>query len=428
MALGDRVKLVTRSKEEFEGILMPCSPDLFVLKLKSGYNMNFDKKNVSSLKILSKVQKKKKTLKKISSSASKRITLLHTGGTIASSLDYQSGAVSSLFHPEDLLSLFPELNSLAKIDSRLVCNMFSEDLRFDHYNLLVKEIEKEVKKGVNGVIVSTGTDTLHYTSAALAFALENLAIPVFVVGAQRSSDRGSSDAALNLLSAAYYIVESCFTGVAVCMHWHSDDALCAVLPACKVRKLHSSRRDAFRPVNAEVLAFVDYHHKKIEQIAPLPSLSGSFKVHLFNPKLKIGLLKTHTHMFPEEFSSYASFDGLVLEGSGLGLMPLHVTDRATTVHKKIAESLKSLIKKEVVVVMSSQCLFGRVHLDVYSKGRDIQSLGVIGHLNDMTPETSFIKLAWLLSNYKKKEEVKRLFMENLRGELSERSLFDGEFV
>ena len=427
MDFGDTVCVVLKDGRSFEGMLMPSSEKSVVsLKLTSGYNVGFKESEVKSKKVLKKSKVVKKKVKKESSSKKEAITILHTGGTIASSVDYRTGSVEALFSPDELVKMFPELKKIGSINSRLVRNMWSHDLRFSHVNLLAKEVEKEVKSGVKGVIVTSGTDTLHYLSAALAFALEHVPIPVLVVGAQRSSDRGSSDAEDNFLNAAYFISESRFVGVAVCMYNSSNGGECVILPACKVRKLHTSRRDAFQVVNGEKLALVHYREKKIREFVSFPSVKEDLKVKLFNERLKIGMLKTHMQMWPEEFKAYEGFDGLVLEGSGLGHTPGYELDRDTKVHTKIFPVVKKLVKNGTLVVMSSQCLFGRVNMNVYSKGRDIQALGVLGNYSDMTPETSFIKLAWLLSNHN--DRVEELFMENLRGELSERTKFEEEFV
>jgi glutamyl-tRNA(Gln) amidotransferase subunit D len=170
--------------------------------------------------------------------------------------------------------------------------MQSEMIRFAHYNLLAKAVEEEAKKGVDGIILTHGTDTLHYTSAALAFVLEGIGIPVILVGSQRSSDRGSSDSALNLLAAAHFIPHSEFSGVAICMHENNSDDTCLILPPCKTRKMHTSRRDAFRPINANPISRISVEKKKIDFITDYEKKEKDDKkkkltLKLFNEKLKI---------------------------------------------------------------------------------------------------------------------------------------------
>jgi len=350
----------------------------------------------------------------------KTISLLHLGGTIASKVS-KKGGVSAQYTAKDILDLYPEIKNMAKLNSRLIANMMSENMNFQHYNKIAKEVEKEVKKGVDGIIITHGTDTLHYTSAALSFILENLPIPVLLVGAQRSSDRGSSDAALNLVSAINFINKTDFAEVAICMHSSMEDTSCSILPALKTKKLSTSRRDAFKSINTKPIALV-YHDQGVDLLTKKfnrINKKAKLNLRLFNPKLKVGILKTHPNMSAEEVKNYSKFDGLVLEGTGLGHAPIEKTDSFTSENQKILSELKILAKK-IPVVMTSQCTFGRINMNVYTPGRKLQEIGVLGNLNDMTTETAFIKLAWLLSNYKK-SEVKNLISENLRGEISDRT-------
>tara|TARA_Y100000034_G_scaffold125786_1_gene176034 strand:+ start:1282 stop:2313 length:1032 start_codon:yes stop_codon:yes gene_type:complete len=336
----------------------------------------------------------------------KKISILHTGGTLASKVDYKTGAASWQYTDKDMLKLYPELKKISKISSKLITNMASEDMDFKFYNKLAKEIEKEIKKKKQGIIITHGTDTLHYTAAALSFILENLSVPVILVGAQRSSDRGGSDATLNLLCAAQFISKTEFSGIAICMHETVNDTTCSILPATKSRKLHTSRRDAFKVINDNPIALVHKHgaitlSKKLDK-----KTKDKLQLKLLNEKLKIGILKTHPNIAIEEIKQYSKFNGLVIEGTGMG----HVPD-------KIIPELKKL---KIPIVMSSQCIFGRINMNVYSPGRKLIEAGILGNQSDMTTETTFIKLAWLLSNFKKKE-IQELLNINLRGELNERT-------
>ena len=237
---GDKVKVTTKD-EIVEGILMPNEEtDSIVIKLDNGYNIGIEKERVKSIEVIEKYRAKETKKEQVKIDSSKpTISILHTGGTIASKVDYKTGGVISRFEPEELINMFPELKAIANIKSRLIAKMFSEDIRFSHYKLMIKAIQEEIKSGANGIILTHGTDTLAYTSAALAFAIENPPIPIILVGAQRSSDRGSSDAAVNLLCAAEFITKTDFKGVAICMHSSMEDKTCAILPAKKTRKLHT---------------------------------------------------------------------------------------------------------------------------------------------------------------------------------------------
>ncbi len=357
----------------------------------------------------------------------KTVTILHTGGTIASKVDYGTGGVIARFTPEDIVAQFPDLKEVVNVESRLVRNMFSGDIRFAHYNILAREIEKEIAAGAQGVIITHGTDTMHYTSAALAFMLEHLPVPVVLVGAQRSSDRGSSDAGMNLLCAASFIAKTAFAGVAICMHEGSDDSTCVVLDGLHARKLHSSRRDAFRPVNALPLARVDARTREVTPLRPaLAQADGSaLKVTHIEEGLRIGMLYARPNVFADEIARYRDYDGLVIVGTGLGHLSVDAIDDVTQENDRIYAEIGRLAQ-EIPVVMTTQCINGQVKMDVYQYGRKLQQAGVVGNHCAMHPETAYIKLAWLLSNHKAK--VRELFCEDLRGENAQRLPIESQYL
>ena len=423
------IEVKTKKKDVLKGIILPSSDkNILSLKLDSGYNVGLDKKNIIYIKKLKKEKQVKIEIKENikQNNSFKTITILHCGGTVASRVNYSTGAVSPSYDPQDLIRMFPELTKFANIKSRLVSNMFSGDMRFGHYNVLAKEIQKELNN-CDGIILTHGTDTLAFTSTALAFSLENLNKPVILIGAQRSSDRPSTDAAMNLLCAINIITNSNFNEVGICMHGESSDDFCYLLPACKTKKLHTSRRDAFKAVNTEALAkiskegkaeFLSNYHKKEHK--------DKLKLKLFNENLKIGILKAHPNLFREEIKMFSKFNGLIIEGTGLGHLSVNKIDNITKENEFILKEIKNLTKK-IPVVMTTQCIFGRVNMNVYSYGRKLQEIGVIGNYSDILPETAFIKLAWILSNYKK-IQIKELFKTNLRGELSPRTKYEEEFI
>src|SRR3989344_1249548 len=430
MKEGETTEILTKDNQKFKGIILP-SPDknTIILKLESGYNIGIKNNNIKTYTSLGKplLKEKKQTHKIEHNKNLKTILILHTGGTISSRVSYKTGAVSPGFRPEDILQMFPELKNKANIKSKLVGNMFSEDIRFSHYNKIAREIEKEIKN-VDGIIVTHGTDNLSLGACALSFILENLNKQVIFVGSQRSSDRPSTDAALNLIAAANFIAKTEFNEVAICMHSRSTDEKCYILPACKTKKLHTSRRDAFRAVNSIPIAEVlkngninflkEYKKKEHEE---------KLKLKLFNEKLKIGILKAHPNMFAFEIKNYQKFDGIVAEGTGIaGNFPINAVDKETREHQKIYNELKKLANK-IPVIASSNCVFGRINMNVYDTGRKMRQAGILGNFSDMNTETAFIKLAWLLSNCKK-TEAKKLLMKNFRGELAERTEYEEDFI
>lgn len=422
----DAVRVETKDAV-YEGLVMPSSDaQTLVLKLKSGYNVGIHRKHiVKQIKLkdfpggTKECETTLDTTKRVQVAAPRTglptIAILHTGGTIASEVDYETGGVVARFTPEELLAKFPELHEMANITSRSVMNMMSEDMRFSHYKLLARAIQDDIKKGVDGIIIGHGTDTIAVTAAALAFMLEHVPIPVILVGAQRSADRGSTDARLNMLSATYFITQGNFRGVALCMHASSNDEDCVILPATKTKKLHTSRRDAFKPVNALPIARVQYAQKKIEYLhhASHP-VQGTFVVRdTFEEK--VAIVKTYPNMFPDLIDALISkkYKGLVLEGSGIGQAPTNIKEDLPLYH-----SLQKFIQKGGVVVLTSNCIFGAVHPYIYTNCRRLEEIGVIFG-KDMLTESAFIKLAWLLGTYPRKD-VPRLMTENLRGEITSR--------
>jgi glutamyl-tRNA(Gln) amidotransferase subunit D len=412
---GDFAEIFTGEKK-FSGTLIPsANKNIFVLKLESGYNIGIKKNKIKKINIVKKYSEKKDESKEIVHKKNlPTISILHTGGTIVSKVDYKTGAVVSAFTPEELLSMFPELKNIANFKSRLIRKMWSDDLRFKHFGILAKEIEKEIKEGAKGIIIGMGTDNLAVAASALSFVLESCPIPVVFVGSQRSSDRGSSDANMNLLCASNFIAKTDFSGVVICMHENIDDKNCVILPGCKTRKLHTSRRDAFKTVNDVPIAKVDYKTKEI-QFLKNDYLKNNNKL-IIKDKFeeKVGLIKITINMTANQFLAYKNYKGLIIEGTGMGHTPLDVIDNETKEHAKIKKVLQTLSKK-TILVMTSQCLFGRINMNIYSKGRDLQDIGIISG-EDMLPETAFVKLAWLLGNYPK--NTKELITKNLRGEIN----------
>lgn len=405
----------------YEGTVLPKEGEFIVLKLSSGYNVGINPKHVKNVKELPSLTSEQKAQVKIDQNEDlPTIKLLHTGGTIASKVDYKTGAVIADFDPDSLLSLFPELVDIAFIESEFLGNMFSDDFRFAHFNKIALKIHEAAKKGQTKFIVTSGTDFLHYLSASLSFILKDHPISVLVVGSQRSSDRGSSDAGMNLICAAQFLASTNITGVNVCMHENSNDQTCVIIPGANARKMHSSRRDAFKAINTSPLAYVNYETKTVRLNKKIENKKQSMpeNITLLNEELRIGLLYSKPNIFAEEISFYQNFDGLVLAGSGLGHFPITETDEITKENGTIKKELEEVAKK-IPTVMSTQTINGRVNMNVYAPARKLQEMGVMGHLSNMTPETTYVKLAYLLSCGISKEEMATELLKNYCGEQEE---------
>jgi len=409
------------NKQKVKGTIIPSNTETLMLKLDTGYNGGFEITKLENLKKEgdSKGVGKAKTITIKKNPSLPTIAILHTGGTIASRVNYATGGVIASFDINDLLTLFPELMDIANIESVFVGNIMSEDMGAKDFQKISNAVAGQIKKGVKGVIVGHGTDMLGYSTAALSFELENCPIPVLVVGTQRSTDRGSSDGAMNLLSAAEFITKTSFKGVAVCMHNSTNDDCCAIINGTKVRKMHTSRRDAFKAINDIPIALVDYRKKEIQWLKNKEDFEkAKEKFNLLNKfDEKVALIKMHPWITEKEIEFYIKekYHGAIIEATGLGHTP--VRDKDSFVKK-----IKKLVDSGCVVGITSQCLYGRVNQKVYTNLRKVAETGAI-YCEDMLPETALMKLSWLLGNYKK-EEVKKLLAQNLRGEITEFSRID----
>jgi glutamyl-tRNA(Gln) amidotransferase subunit D len=427
---GDKINIILKSDKEVLGSFVSMKKkDYIMVKLDSGYNEIVNYENVKEVELVEKFKpKKKKNDNKIVQSVDlPKIKLLHVGGTIASKVDYKTGAVSSKVKPKEILNDIPELSKLAKIDAEVVFNVLSGNIRFEHQNIIAKKILESLDEEISGIIISHGTDTLHYTSAALSFILQNIKVPVVLVGAQRSSDRPSSDAALNIISAAKFIVdqnnrEDKFTGIFVAMHSSSSDSACEIFHGLNLKKLHTSRRDAFKQINNLPVAKYLFDKDKLVYYDAVDDkdLSPVFEPSFLNSHLKIGILKSHPNLCAEEILNFKKFDGLVIEGTGLGHLPVEAQDKNSSENKKIVSALTE-VSKNTLIVISSQCVFGSTNLNVYSYGRILKDLSLL-ESDNMISETAFVKLAWLLSNFSK-DEVKDNWNRNFVGEFNNKNIY-----
>ncbi len=405
MVVGKRVRIKAKGRV-FEGIVLPSFTGNLILKLDNGYNVGF--KEYEILEVLEErvIQPEIRKLEK--KEGLPAIKIISTGGTIASKIDYRTGAVTSQFTAEEIAAEVPEIVDICNVDAELLYNILSENMKPKYWIELARKVYNSLKK-YDGVIITHGTDTMHYSAAALAFMLSTPK-PVVFVGAQRSSDRPSSDAAMNLICAAKVATED-LGEVVVNMHGSTSDDFCYVHRGVKVRKCHTSRRDAFKSINAKPIARIDYPSLKVEWLF-WRYRRGERELAL-RDKLeeKVVLIKFFPGMSSDVLDYYYSkgFRGFVIEGTGLG----HVsTDWVDTI-KRISE--------DSVVVMTSQCLWGRICDRVYDTGRDLLKAGVIEG-EDMLPEVALIKVMWLLGNYDL-EEAKTLVKKNLIGEIEPRTSY-----
>ncbi len=412
VSVGDSVRVATEDGER-SGVLMPryesANEDFIVIKLKSGYNTGIQTGKIKSMTKLPKSESAlvAKTHEIAENKDLPKIALISTGGTIASKIDYRTGGVHAALSASELYQSVPELASHASIDPEVLLSEYSENLKPEHWTMIAQKVAEKVKSGrYRGIVVSHGTDTMHYTAAALSFALQGLPIPVVLVGAQRSSDRPSSDAALNLLGATVFAAKSEYAGVFVAMHAGTSDDAIACHVGTRVRKNHTSRRDAFESMDVTPVALVRNNAIEMQksEIALAKRSEGKLAA---KPKFddRVALLKYHPGFDPKmiEHVAKAGYRAIILEGTGLG----HV-------NKECFPALKKAVDAGLLVCMTSQCIWGRVRMTVYDTGRDLLDIGVVP-LSDMISETATVKAMWALANAK---DAKKAMQENLANEMS----------
>ena len=415
--IGDVIS-VTKNGEKWEGILIPRSEigDEYhiVLKMKSGYNVGVRIDSSAHVEKVGEGVKPTFTPPPLpeQNESLPRVAIVSTGGTIASRVDYRTGGVRAALSARELYSVVPELSEIAVVDTEILFSIFSENITAKHWIATAKAVAKHIENGVAGVVVAHGTDTLGYSAAALSFALQDLPVPVVMVASQRSADRPSSDAATNLVGAVKAAATAPFAEVAVAMHETVSDTSIVFHRGTKVRKCHTSRRDTFKSINASPLARLE--DDDIRMLTKNYRKRDSSRKLKLEPKFeeKVALVKAHPDLNLQVIDWYVEngYRGIILEGTGLG----HVGDYCFS-------AIREAIEKDVVVAMTSQCIWGRLNMNVYDQGRDLLAMGVLS-LDDMLPETAFVKLRWILGQTTETEEVKKLLMENIANEFSPRTL------
>ena len=437
--LGDSVMIETNNATHI-GILIPryeyADANHLVLKLKSGYNIGI---KIGKIKSIKKITEKldpnvkpdtnykykdyfshENTDQNFSQSQLPNLSLLSTGGTISSKIDYRTGGVMAALTAKELNDSIPELTRIANIDPEVVLSEYSENIKPEHWSLITRKVANNILSGkYDGIIVSHGTDTMHYTSAALSFALQNLPIPVVLVGAQRSSDRPSSDASLNLIGACTFATRSKFSGVFVAMHYSISDEVIACHIGTRVRKNHTSRRDAFHSIDVYPFSLIkkdqieisrqytdlkfQERNKTLESMVVRPNFESKVSLLKFYPGFDCRMI---------DYCVDLGHRAIILEGTGLG----HI-------NKECFSQIENAVNKGIIIFMTSQCIWGRTALTVYDTGRDLLNLGVIP-LSNMTSETALVKAMWCFGNFTEEKEVIKTMTSNIANEFTNRIIVD----
>ncbi len=419
---GEAVIKTTRGN--FEGKVLPRSENdddrHIVLKIATGYNVGID---ISTIEDMKEVGFKKANYQipeqEFPYSKDKpNVKLFGTGGTIASRLDYRTGAVIPAFSPGELYGAVPELADICNLTTEKVFAVFSENMGPEQYKALAVAIGKEIENGIDGIMIGHGTDTLGHTAAALTFMIQNSPVPIVLVGSQRSSDRPSSDAALNLIHSAYAAAHSDLAEVMVCMFGPTSDEYGFLHRGTRVRKMHSSYRSTFRTIGDVPLATVkwgevkpikkDYNpRRKDKKVKILPYFEE-----------KVSIVYYYPNMQPDIIDSLVEngYKGIIIAGTGLG----HV-------NKPLYDAIERATKKGVHIYMTVQTLWGYTHMFVYDTGRDLMDKGVIP-ADNMLPEVAYIKLGWALGQTNDPEEVKKLMLTPINDETTPKEPYNGYLI
>jgi len=423
ISVWDDIILKT-TRGEFRGIILPRSEfddsRHLVLKLATGYNVGLDIRTITSATVLGSKEAHYKIPEKAFpvSPDKPNVTLLGTGGTIASRLDYRTGAVIPAFSPGELYGAVPELADICNLTTQKLFGVFSENMGPHEYITLAKSIQAEIEKGVDGIVIGHGTDTMHHTAAALAFMVQNSPVPVVIVGSQRSSDRPSSDAALNLIHATTAAATSDIAEVMVCMFGPTSDEYGLLHRGTRVRKMHSSYRSTFRTIGDIPLATVtadgvvplrqDYQRRREDRNVDINAVFED----------RVTMVYYYPNMHPDIIDGLVEkgYKGIVIAGTGLG----HV-------NKPIYPAIERATAAGVAIYMTVQTLWGFVHMFVYDTGRDLMAKGIIPAEN-MLPEVAYIKLAWALGQSNDLERVRDIMLSPIGGEITEREPYDGYLI
>ena len=413
---GDYVEIHLTHKI-YEGTLLQTPESekgIILLKLDTGYNIGFNKKEILEIKLLKKSKDKKEVLEIKNNEDKPNIAMILTGGTIASRYDFKTGGVAPLDTPESLFNIYPEIFKIANVTKIEIPFMkASEDMDYKDWQIIAKTAEKLLNDSkIKGIIITHGTDFLHYTSAALSFFLKDLNKPVVLTYSQRSIDRASCDANLNLQCASLAAISD-IAEVMLVGHATTNDDFCYAMPGTKVRKMHTSKRNTFKTINSK--PFAKIFPNRIEIISK-HKIRNKNKVKLKTKfEEKIAIIKINPGQNPEILDFYfkKKYRGLILEVPGLGHVP------ALDARKSWIKKLKEIQEKGMTVCLTAQTINGKLDPLVYSNGRKILETGVVD-LQDMLSETAFVKLGWVLGQTKNKDEIKKLMLTNIAGELNDR--------
>jgi glutamyl-tRNA(Gln) amidotransferase subunit D len=416
--------IIHSKRGEYKGIILPRSETAddkhIVIKMATGYNIGINANNIQKIEQVGYRKANYKIPEKEFPYDEKKpnVKLLGTGGTIASRLDYRTGAVIPAFSPGELYGSVPELADICNLKTEKLYGVFSENMAKEQWIGLAKAIGREIEKGVDGIVIGHGTDTMHHTAALMSFMVQNSPVPIVMVGSQRSSDRPSSDAAFNLINATKTAAESDIAEVMVCMFGPTSDFYDLLHQGTRVRKMHSSYRSTFRTLSDYPIAMVnskeiiplrnDYRKRRRDKnVNIIPTFDDRVSLVYYYPGMKPDIIESLIDN---------GYKGIVIGGTGLG----HV-------NKPLFDPLRRACKQGISVFMTVQTLWGFAQMYVYDTGRDLMDLGIVPAAN-MLPEVAYVKLGWALGQTDDPEKVKEIMLTPIARDITEREPHNGYLV
>ncbi len=304
-----------------------------------------------------------------------RILILTTGGTITM-LRNEDGTLSLCRDAGSLLGCVPELSQIADIDLLALASIDSSNLQPGLWRAVATAIYERMNQ-YDGFVVTHGTDTIAYTSAALAFMIQELPKPIVVTGAQVPLGEIGNDGYVNLINAVR-VATSDLAEVAVVFGSQ-------IIYGTRAKKTSVFDLQAIVSVNEQSMGdiglFIKFNATPMGRNRRKPLLQPSLNENVariavypgFKPDVLEHLVETH--------------DGIVLEGYGAGHIP--------TEANSLMPAIKAATAGNVPVVVCTQCIVGSTQMETYQVGREALLAGAIPAL-DMTPETALVKLMWVL--------------------------------
>ncbi len=320
----------------------------------------------------------------------KNILLIATGGTIASKKT--EDGLAPQITSEELLGYVPEIKEFCNVETIQLLNIDSTNIQPEYWVLMTEAIESNYDK-YDGFVISHGTDTMSYTSAALSYLIQNLDKPVIITGAQKPINVDITDAKKNLLDSFRFAAEKDVRGVYLVFDGKA-------IVGTRARKVKSKSYSAFESINFPVAAIIDdsritKYIRGEKFTEPVKFFKDIFP--------SIFLLKLAPGMEPDVLDYIGEkYEGVVIESYGAGGLPFQ--DR-----RNFLEKLGALAERGKIIVIATQVMFEGSDMGVYEVGvKALKKYNVL-QAYDMTIEAAITKLMWIMAQTKDFDEVREMF-------------------